>query len=226
MTTNEWLVQNGKFNITPDFTQRFNVAFAFQVMTKRWTIPILNVFIFFRKVHILSNFLVARPFSQVHVDSWSLFNSYDSWESSQCKNVLPSFFSWNKQTGQVIVNDIAVCFLEIFLLFTWSPSLSFILLLSPVRREPELPVPKKDFCHSLLRVVQRISKSQVCVASDPMSHHVCWKLLLSESVTTSKVRRTLEQAVESIKFLILPALCAFLERFLLFPFFILYLEPY
>ena len=42
----------------------------------------------------------------------------------------------------------------------------------------------------------------------------------------SKVRRTLNKQWKALKFLILPALCAFLETFLLFLFLILYLESY
>lgn len=80
-------------------------------------------------------------------------------------------------------------------LFPFHP-VSFTVLhfaVSPVRRKPELPVLRKDFCCSLLQVVQCISKSQVYVASSPMSRYFYWKLLLSESVTTSKVRRTLNK---------------------------------
>lgn len=53
------------------------MTFAFQVMTKRWAIPILDVFLFFRKICILSIWqLVAGPFSQVYVDPCSFFNNF------------------------------------------------------------------------------------------------------------------------------------------------------
>jgi len=69
----------------------------------------------------------------------------------------------------MFVNGIVLRFLD---LFSFHPVSSVVLhfAVSPVRKKTELPVLKKDFCRSLLQAVQYISKSQVCVASNPVSH--------------------------------------------------------
>lgn len=130
----------------------------------------------------------------------------------------------SRQLGWLFCHfGIAVCFLKIFFLFIQSPSLSFILLWGTSQ---SCLCSKKDFCYSFLQVVQCISKSQLCVASSPMSHYFYWKLLLSESVTTSKVRRTLNKQWKALEFLIFPAPYVFLETFMLLPYLMLCLEPY
>lgn len=115
------------------------------------------------------------------------------------RNVLLSFFRWHKQTGQVVVNGIAVCFFEIFFLLSQSPLLSFILLYL-LRGESRSCLCSKSISGiHFSKWFNALANPRPMLYLAPMSHYFCWKLLLSESVNYKQGEKDTEQAVESTK---------------------------
>lgn len=150
---------------------------------------------------------------------------YEVWISSWSRNVLQIFLQLNEQTGQVIANGVAVGFLDFSFLFTQSPSLPFILLYH-LWEQSQSCLYLGFLSLTSPSGLMHLANPRSMLQWSPISDYFYWELLLSERVTTSEVRRTLNKQQKAIKFFILPALCAFLETFLLFYFLILYLEPY